>query len=135
MNTSELVYQGDLRILATHIYSGTQIFTDAPLDNNGKAQSFSPTDLVATALACCMMTIMGIEANKHNIDLKDTKISVRKFMVPNPRRISKVEIRFNIPERTLTPEHKQMLEHAGRNCPVAKSIHSEIDQDIEFAYT
>ncbi len=134
MNTSELVYTGELRTTATHVYSGTQIFTDAPLDNNGKAQSFSPTDLLVTALASCMITIMGIEANKHNINLDDAKIAVKKTMALNPRRVSKVEIIFEIPKRNLTTEQMKMLEHAAHNCPVAKSIHPEIDQVTVFNY-
>jgi putative redox protein len=134
MNTSELVYEGELRTTAIHVYSGTKIFTDAPLDNQGKAQSFSPTDLVATALGCCMMTIMGIEANKQNINLEGTKISVIKIMASNPRRISKIEVKFEIPERLLTIEQKVELENLAKNCPVAKSIHAEIDQVITFVY-
>ena len=132
MNTSELVYTGELRTIATHVYSGTQIFTDAPLDNNGKAQSFSPTDLLVTALASCMITIMGIEANKQNINLVDTKIAVKKTMASDPRRVSKVELIFEIPKRNLTSEQMKMLEYAAHNCPVAKSIHPEINQVIVF---
>ena len=109
MNTSELVYQGDLRTIATHVFSNTKIFTDAPLDNNGKGQSFSPTDLVATALVACMITIMGIEAEKKKIDLKDTKIFVVKIMANNPRRIVKVDINFEIPKRNLSSEQKNCL--------------------------
>lgn len=134
MNTSELVYQGELRTLATHVYSGTQIFTDAPLDNHGKAEGFSPTDLVATALGCCMMTIMGIEANKEQIRLEGTAIAIRKIMAANPRRISGVEVTFSIPAGTLTEEQKKVLENAALNCPVAKSIHPGIRQDVVFNY-
>jgi len=135
MNTSELVYQGDLRTVATHVFSGTQIFTDAPLDNNGKAQSFSPTDLVATALASCMVTIMGIEANRLNVNLDDTKMVVKKHMAINPRRISSIEIKFDIPERNLTLDQKRVLENRALNCPVAKSIHPDIHQEISFIYS
>ena len=135
MNTSELVYQGELRTEAIHVFSGTKIFTDAPLDNNGKAESFSPTDLVATSLAACMVTIMGIEANKLKLNLKDTKMEVKKTMAINPRRISKIEIAFNIPERNFTSDEKTLLERAALNCPVAKSIHPEIKQEITFSYS
>jgi uncharacterized OsmC-like protein len=134
MNTSELVYEGELRTRATHIFSGAQLFTDAPLDNHGKAQNFSPTDLVATALASCMMTIMGIEANKMQLDLTGTKMAVKKHMAPNPRRIARIEIVFEIPGRDLATEQKQILEHAAHNCPVAKSIHMEIEQVVTFNY-
>jgi len=134
MNTSELVYQGELRTIAIHVFSGTKIFTDAPFDNHGKSGSFSPTDLVATALAACMVTIMGIEANRLQIDLKDSKMYVRKQMEINPRRISKIEIDFVIPNRNLTTEQKQFLEEKALNCPVAKSIHPDIKQEIVFKY-
>jgi hypothetical protein len=135
MNTSELVYQGELRTEAIHVFSGTKIFTDAPLDNNGKAESFSPTDLVATSLAACMVTIMGIEANKLKLNLKDTKMEVKKTMTINPRRISKIEIAFTIPERNFTSDEKTLLERAALNCPVAKSIHPDIKQEITFSYS
>jgi uncharacterized OsmC-like protein len=135
MNTSELVYQGELRTEAIHVFSGTKIFTDAPLDNNGKAESFSPTDLVATSLAACMVTIMGIEANKLKLNLNDTKMTVKKTMTINPRRISKIEITFTIPERNFTSDEKILLERAALNCPVAKSIHPDIKQEITFSYS
>ena len=135
MNTSELVYQGELRTEAIHVFSGTKIFTDAPLDNNGKAESFSPTDLVATSLAACMVTIMGIEANKLKLNLNDTKMTVKKTMTINPRRISKIEITFTIPERNFTSDEKMLLERAALNCPVAKSIHPDIKQEITFSYS
>lgn len=120
--------------MATHVYSGTRIFTDAPLDNNGKAQSFSPTDLVATALGACMVTIMGIEANKLNVNIDGTKMTVQKTMVSNPRRISKVQIVFEVPGAELSDGNRLILENAARNCPVAKSIHPEIIQETKFNY-
>ena len=134
MNTSELVYKGELRTVATHVYSNSQIFTDAPIDNNGKAQSFSPTDLVATALASCMVTIMGIEANKQNLNISETKMFVRKHMAVQPRRIIKIEIDFEIPQRDLTLKQKSVLENLALNCPVAKSLHPDINQEISFKY-
>jgi uncharacterized OsmC-like protein len=134
MNTSELIYEGGLRTYATHVFSGTRIYTDAPLDNQGKAQSFSPTDLVATALAACMITIMGIEARKAGLDLNQTTMEVKKFMGTGPRRIVKIGIVFNIPNTGISMEHRHMLEHAAHNCPVAKSIHPEIEQDVQFNY-
>ncbi len=134
MNTSELEYQGELRTIATHVFSGTSIFTDAPLDNHGKAQSFSPTDLLATALASCMITVMGIEANKHNIDLTGTKLFIQKQMAINPRRVSKVIIHFDIKSSVISEKEKSMLEDIALNCPVAKSINTEIKQEITFSY-
>lgn len=134
MNTSELTYQGELRTTATHVFSGTQIITDAPLDNNGKAESFSPTDLVATALASCMVTIMGIESNKQGWNIDGTQMEVRKLMVNAPRRISEIHIDFLIPDRGLTDSDKLILENKALNCPVAQSIHPDINQVITFNY-
>jgi putative redox protein len=134
MNTSELTYQGELRTTAIHVFSGTQIITDAPLDNNGKAESFSPTDLVATALACCMVTIMGIECNKQGWNIDGTQMEVRKLMVSSPRRIGEVHINFVIPDRGLTDSDKLILENKALNCPVAQSIHPDINQVITFNY-
>lgn len=134
MNTSELVYTGELRTIARHVYSGTEIFTDAPLDNHGKAQSFSPTDLMSTSLATCMVTIMGIECAKLGVNIDGTKMAVRKIMAANPRRVSRIEIDFEIPDRNLTDDIKNKLEHAAHNCPVAKSIHPDIEQVVTFRY-
>ena len=134
MNTSELTYQGELRTTAKHVFSGTQIITDAPLDNNGKAESFSPTDLVATALASCMVTIMGIESNKQGWNIDGTQMEVRKLMVNAPRRISEIHIDFLIPDRGLTDSDKLILENKALNCPVAQSIHPDINQVITFNY-
>lgn len=133
MNTSELEYLGELRNLAKHVYSGTVIHTDAPLDNNGLAQSFSPTDLLATSLAACMMTIMGIEARKLKLDLKGTTLKVVKIMASNPRRVDKVEIVFTF-KTPIEQEYRQLLENAAHHCPVAKSIHPDIKQQVLFKY-
>lgn len=135
MNTSELVYEGDLRCLLEHCYSGTKIITDAPLDNQGKAQSFSPTDLLATSLAACMMTIMGIEARKMNHDISGSTIAIRKIMAANPRRVC--EIQLDIVMHSLLPlsdEQREVLEVAAHNCPVAKSLHPDIKQTVNFEY-
>jgi putative redox protein len=106
MNTSELVYEGDLRTLATHVYSGTQMFTDAPLDNMGKAQSFSPTDLAAVALGTCIMTTIAIQMRSEKITLEGSKLSVRKMMVSNPRRIGAIEIDIKIADRQVTADQQ-----------------------------
>jgi uncharacterized OsmC-like protein len=134
MNTSELLYEGELRTIATHIFSGTQIFTDAPLDNFGKAQGFSPTDLVATALASCMVTIMGIECNNQGWNIDGTKMYVQKKMTINPRRIAEIHIRFEIQGKGLDIEKRKRLEQLGLNCPVAKSLHPDIKQEVVFNY-
>jgi uncharacterized OsmC-like protein len=133
MNTSELIYEGDLRTYATHVYSGTKLFTDAPLDNHGKAQSFSPTDLLATSLAACMITIMGIESKKMNIKLDGTQMAVRKIMGTNPRRVIKIEIDFLMPEQ-IEMSARPILENAAHQCPVAKSIHPDLIQQVTFSY-
>ncbi len=134
MNTSELVYQGALRTLATHVYSGTQLFTDAPLDNQGKAQSFSPTDLVPVALASCILTTIAILMRDETVSLEGSTIAVRKIMVSNPRRIGAIELDIEIHDKQLTADQKKKLESIAHTCPVAKSLHPEIEQRIVFKY-
>lgn len=131
--TSKIEYLGELRTEAEHLFSGNKIITDAPLDNNGKAQAFSPTDLVATALGSCMVTIMGIKAASLGYDLPGIKIDITKKMEANPRRISGVKVALIIPHSP--PEKdKQILEAAGLACPVAKSLHPDLKQDISFVW-
>ena len=133
MATSIVIYNGDLRTEAKHLSSGSLIITDAPLDNNGKGEAFSPTDLVCAALSSCMMTIMGIKARDMNIDLTDTKIDITKLMKAEPRRVSGVKVAFHFPENLqLDDKQKTILENAALTCPVAKSIHPDIEQDIAF---
>ncbi len=134
MNTSELVYQGDLRTLATHMFSGTQLYTDAPLDNHGKAQSFSPTDLVAVAFATCVITTIGILMKDENISLEGSVLAVRKIMASNPRRIDILELDLTVMDSALTENQKIKLEDIAHNCPVAKSLHPNIQQRICFKY-
>jgi putative redox protein len=127
-------YEGGLRCRAVHGPSGTAIVTDAPVDNHGKGESFSPTDLVATALGACMMTIMGIVAERHGLDLAGMKAETVKEMTPSPpRRIAALKTRLTIP---LPPDHpqRQALEQAAHTCPVHKSLHPEIDAAIEFVW-
>ncbi|MFK7852205.1 MAG: OsmC family protein [Akkermansiaceae bacterium] len=125
-----LNYQGDLRCSATHEPSGNQITTDAPVDNNGKGEAFSPTDLVATALGACMGTVMGIVAERKGISLEGMSIEVRKHMSNTaPRRISKLEVDLNMPLPANHPERK-LLESTARGCPVHHSLHP----DIEIAF-
>jgi putative redox protein len=134
MNTSELIDQGELRTLATHVYSGTQLFTDAPLDNQGKAQSFSPTDLVAVALASCIITTIAILLKQEQLSLEGSQLAVRKIMVSNPRRIGAIELDMTIADNQLTAEQKQKLEAIAHSCPVAKSLHPDIEQRLVFNY-
>ena len=133
--TSQIVYKGNLRTEATHLQSNTVIETDAPVDNNGKGERFSPTDIVATALGSCMLTIMGMKAASMNIDLSDTTLDVKKIMVANPRRIAGVQIQFSFPKRLQLSEKEQaILENAAHTCPVAKSIHPDIQVEVKFGW-
>ncbi|SMO40892.1 OsmC family protein [Solitalea koreensis] len=132
MATSKTIYKGDLRTEATHLQSGTTIVTDAPTDNNGKGEAFSPTDLVATALGSCAMTIMGIVANRENIDLAGTAFDVTKIMGTEPRRITEVHVNFNFPQLNIDDRQRKLLENAALTCPVAKSLSPELLQTIKF---
>lgn len=131
--TSKVVYTGELHTKATHLKSGTIIETDAPTDNNGKGERFSPTDLVATALSCCMMTLMGIASQKHNIDIDGTSCEVEKIMASNPRRIDTIRIHMTLPgSKSYTDKEKQILEKSALTCPVFKSLHPDLTKDIHF---
>jgi len=131
--TSTIRYDGNLRTIATHLQSGTVIETDAPLDNQGKAERFSPSDLVATALGSCMLTIMGIKARDMNIDLVDTKIEVQKIMKSDPRRIGGIHLTFSFPEALdLGEKERTILERAAHTCPVIHSIHPDIEVKVAF---
>jgi len=132
--TSEIIYQGDLRTQATHLQSGDIILTDAPKDNHGKGEAFSPTDLVATALGSCMLSIMGIIANRHEINILGTKVSIHKIMQTNPRRIAIIEVIMYMPNIIYTPKERTLLENAVRTCPVSLSLHPEIEQKLSFVY-
>ena len=129
--TSKIVYLGDLRTESVHVQSGTKIQSDAPIDNNGKGEAFSPTDLVANALGSCMMTIMGIKARDMNIAIEDSTASVTKIMQAEPRKISAIEIVF---EMNYAPDDKTkiILERAAMTCPVFLSLHPDIDKRISF---
>lgn len=131
--TSNVIYEGKLRTVATHLGSGTPIETDAPTDNQGKGERFSPTDLVATALASCMLTTMGIKMQELEASLQDVEISVQKIMANNPRRISGLNLTFHFPENFFaTAEQKSRLEEIAWTCPVKQSINPEIDLKINF---
>jgi len=131
--TSTVIYEGELRTVAQHLQSGTKIETDAPTDNQGKGERFSPTDLVATALAACMATTMGIKSRDLQVDLKGMKLSVLKIMKPDPRRIAGVNVVFEFSE-TLQVDEKQkaILERTAHTCPVMQSIHPDMEVKIEF---
>ena len=133
-HTISTVYRGGLRTEATHLKSGVKIITDAPPDNNGKGESFSPSDLVCAALSNCMVTIMGMIAERENIDLEGLTSEIVKVMVPNPRRISEIHITFRHPGLNITEVQRQKLINAARTCPVALSIHESIKQEVIFNF-
>lgn len=133
MKTSIITYLDNLRTEAIHVKSGTQLITDAPIDNEGKGEAFSPTDLLATSLACCMLTIMGITARRYSIDIKGTIVETTKIMGTNPRRVIEIIAEMKLP-KNYTAKEKALLEHAALTCPVAKSLHPELKQTIKFIY-
>jgi uncharacterized OsmC-like protein len=129
--TSKVTYLGDLRTSSIHLQSGSEIISDAPLDNNGKGEAFSPTDTVANALASCMMTVMGIKARDLSVDLTGAVASVNKVMNADPRRIGLIEISFDM-NVVVEQKHKAILEKTAMTCPVFLSLSAEIDKKITF---
>jgi putative redox protein len=130
----QVEYQGDLHCKAVHGPSGTVLTTDAPKDNQGRGESFSPTDLVATALGSCMLSVMGIMARSLNIDIAGTTANVEKEMANAPARmIHRLAVKIHVPH-TLSEEHKQRLENAARTCPVHKSMHPDVQMPLEFTW-
>ena len=129
--TSIVTYLGDLRTSSIHLQSGTEILSDAPVDNNGKGEAFSPTDILANALASCMMTIMGIKARDMELDLKGSTAEVIKIMNAEPRRIGAIEIAFEM-YGTVNIKNRTVLERAAMTCPVFLSLHPEIEKRIVF---
>lgn len=127
-------YLGELRTEDIHLKSSNRIITDAPTDNHGKGEAFSPTDLVCAALSSCMITIMGIRARKHDIQLDGLEADVTKFMTSNPRQISKIQITFQLKDTNATPEQIEMLKEAALTCPVALSLNPAIEQDVSFDF-
>ncbi len=134
MATIETVYLGGLRTEATHVQSGTKIITDAPVDNQGKGEAFSPTDLLSASLASCMLTIMGIKARAHNIDIDNTKCSVTKIMAADPRRVAEIVISFKFPKQ-YTEQEQSVLERAALTCPVYYSVHEDLKKTVDFGWT
>jgi putative redox protein len=134
MDTAHVTYLGELRTEALHVRSGKTIVTDAPLDNQGKGEAFSPTDLLATALASCMMTLMGITARDKGIPLVGLKARVVKHMTAAPRMVERVEVHVEMEGAGLEGREKSILENAARTCPVARSLRADLVQDIRFTY-
>jgi uncharacterized OsmC-like protein len=133
MSTATARYTGHLRTEATHTASSNVIFTDAPIDNHGRGEGFSPTDLVSTALGSCMMTIMGIVAQRSGLDLASATFAVTKHMTSDPRRISQIDVDFRLPS-ALSAKDRVVLENAARTCPVALSLSPDIKQQVQFTY-
>lgn len=132
MATVKTVYLGDLRTENEHLQSGNKIITDAPTDNQGKGEAFSPTDLLATALGNCIMTIMGIKARDNGIDIRGTEIEITKIMASSPRRVAEVVVEFTFPKRNYTDEDKQLIESVAGKSPVPLSLHPDLKQTIKF---
>lgn len=128
------IYKGDLRTQSTHLKSGSVIITDAPPDNQGKGEAFSPTDLLCVALATCMSTLMGIAARTHQINIDEMKVRIVKKMLSNPRRVGEVQIAFDMPKMNYSEKEKSILDLAARTCPVALSLHPDLIQNISFNY-
>ncbi len=134
MATATINYIGELRSNCTHLQSGTTIITDAPTDNMGKGEAFSPTDLLATALVSCMLTTIGIVAQRENISFPNASAEMTKVMAANPRRVAQIIVKVKMPDVTYTDQQKKVLEDAGYHCPVAKSLHADVVQEISFEY-
>jgi len=131
--TSEVIYQGNLRTISIHLNSQNQIVTDAPIDNHGKGEAFSPTDMVANSLATCMMTVMGIKANDLKVNIEQSKANVTKVMGTEPRRIIKIIVEFEMIGQ-INAKDKTILERTAHTCPVMYSLHPEIEKEISFKW-
>lgn len=135
MITAKIEYLGELRTKATHLQSGNEIITDAPIDNHGKGEAFSPTDLVATALGSCMLSIMAIKLLGTDKDIRGATVESTKVMYSEPRRIGEIHIKMKVPDIGFTDKEKQILLNAAHACPVAKSLHPDIKQIIEIEFS
>lgn len=129
--TSKVTYNGSLRTTCLHLRSENEFITDAPVDNNGKGEAFSPTDTVATGLASCMMTMMGIKARDLDVKLEGSTAEVTKHMAADPRRIAKIEVKLELPE-AVSEKHRKILINTANTCPVHYSLHPDIEKEIEF---
>lgn len=134
METIRTIYRGNLRTEALHVKSGQKIITDAPLDNQGKGEAFSPTDLLSASLGSCMLTLMGIAARTHQIDIEGATMKITKVMASNPRRVAEVIIEFTIAGKSFSEKEKKILEKAALTCPVALSLHPDLKQTVHFSY-
>lgn len=134
MATVQTKYLGDLRTESVHLQSGSKLITDAPTDNQGKGEAFSPTDLLATAYGCCVLTIMGIAARTHGFSIDGAQVSTTKVMGTDPRRVVELISEFTLPHNNYSPKEKKILELTAKECPVHNSLHPDIKKTITFKY-
>lgn len=134
LETTRTIYLGELRTNAKHVRSGQEIITDAPPDNKGKGEAFSPTDLLATSLGSCMLTIMGIAAREHGFDIDGTKAKIWKIMEANPRRVGEVKIELTFPKNNYSDKAKKLIEKAAFSCPVYLSLHPDLKKTITLNF-
>jgi len=134
MPTIETIYLGDLRTRATHLQSGNELTTDAPADNQGRGETFSPTDLLATSLGSCMLTTMGIIARVHGFSIDGTKVIITKIMASNPRRVGEIIIDFEFPCKDYSEKEKILIQKTAAECPVALSLNPDLKQTIRFNF-
>jgi putative redox protein len=134
MATSKIIYNGGLRTTSIHERSGNEIITDAPVDNKGKGEAFSPTDLLATSLGNCMLTIVGIAANEHGFNIDGTTCAITKIMAENPRRVAEIVVDFQFPANDYSDKDKKIIERSANTCPVIYSLHPDIKKTVTFNY-
>lgn len=134
MATSKITYNGGLRTTSIHERSGNEIITDAPVDNKGKGEAFSPTDLLATSLGNCMLTIVGIAANEHGFSIDGTTCEITKIMAENPRRVAEIVVNLQFPANNYADKEKKIIERSANTCPVMYSLHPDIKKTVSFNY-
>jgi putative redox protein len=134
METAATVYKGDLRTEITHLRSGSMIITDAPVDNKGKGENFSPTDMVACALGSCIYTIMGIAAREHNFSIDGSTCRITKIMTENPRKIGEIRINFDFTMNEYTEKQRKILDYCVKTCPVALSLNDSVIQNVTLIF-
>jgi putative redox protein len=134
MATSKITYNGGLRTTSIHERSGKEIITDAPVDNKGKGEAFSPTDLLATSLGNCMLTIVGIAAGEHGFNIDGTTCDITKIMAENPRRVAEIVVNFQFPANNYSDKDKKIIERSANTCPVMYSLHPDIRKTVTFNF-
>lgn len=134
MDTARITHQGDLRTEVLHVRSGQRFITDAPVDNQGRGEAISPTDMLAASLAACMLTTMDIKARASGIELRDMSAAVVKHMAANPRRVQKVEVVIELAGANLSATERELMERTAHTCPVALSLHPDLVQETRFVY-